>query len=286
MSFEETVCLVVNSCDKYNDVWIPFFSALSDKWPDCKCKILLNTETMVFHWDGLDIKTLQLDEAEKEIPWGARLKKAVALTDTEFILMLFDDYLLEEMVDVAEINRCYEFMKIQQDIAAIYFLNSGISVEQSTDLAGYDLVKQNSDYKINSAPALWRRKHLENYIGDIDTPWAWEFFGSARAFKTVHKFYAISSNALSPFVYQYDLGGAIHRGKWVEKVITNAINRYGLNLDLSNRGVSDGRSYPHSFSWRVKFVWLGYRMIGFDIFIFIKNALEKRVKRLIKRGFL
>lgn len=36
--------LLVNTCDKFEDCWIPFFSLLKKYWPDCSGKIYLNTE--------------------------------------------------------------------------------------------------------------------------------------------------------------------------------------------------------------------------------------------------
>lgn len=36
--------VLVNSCDKYSETWIPFFTLLKKYWPDCEYPIYLNTE--------------------------------------------------------------------------------------------------------------------------------------------------------------------------------------------------------------------------------------------------
>lgn len=281
MNQSNEIVIVVNSCDAYSDVWLPFFCAFRENWPDCKCKIILNTETKSFSFDGLNIISLQLSELERNISWGARLKKAVALTDSEYLLMLFDDFILEGQVDVAEVEKCLRHLQENPDISAFYFINSGIDVVEDQRFEGYSQVEHNAYYKINSAPGLWRRAHLSKYTGNQDTPWAWEFFGTARTFKSTDNFYVMKSDHIHPFKYQHQLGGAIHRGKWVEKVIFPAIVKYKIDLDLAQRGISTGEDYPHSLSWKIKFVWTGYQMIGFDVFIFIRKALYKRLMRVL-----
>ena len=36
--------LLINTCDNYEDTWIPFFSLLSNYWGECPYSIYLNTE--------------------------------------------------------------------------------------------------------------------------------------------------------------------------------------------------------------------------------------------------
>lgn len=40
--------LLINTCDNYEDTWIPFFSLLSNYWGECPYSIYLNTEEKIY----------------------------------------------------------------------------------------------------------------------------------------------------------------------------------------------------------------------------------------------
>ncbi len=274
--------IIINSCDNYEDVWLPFFSAFKDMWPDCDCKIILNTEHKNFSFEGLQIVTLNLSPAEGKKPWGWRLRRALSLVDTEFVIALFDDFILEAPVNKKKLFRCIQEMKNNNKISVFYFNNipGNNSVEPKYD--GFELIGKRNDYRLNSAPAVWQTRELLNFTGELDSPWAWEFFGSARTYSGDNEFYCAQIAKEDTFVYNYKMGGAIRRGKWVSSVITPALKKYNLSLDLTLRGIaseslSDGK---YSLKWKVDFFLLGFKVIGFAAFIFLYRVL---VKKLFKR---
>ena len=280
----EACTIVVNSCDAYEDVWAPFFAALKDKWPTCPYKIVLNTESKSFSAGGLNIASFSFAKNWSRDLWGKRLRLTLDAIDSEFVIMLFDDFILEDRVDHVEVLRCIERMNADDRIAVFYFINIAGDNDQDQRFSDYELLPTRKDYRLNSAPSIWRRKKLLEFTGELDTPWAWEFFGSARTYRTTDLFYCVKPSFEKIFVYNYKLGGAIHRGKWVKSVIQPAVERYELILDLSKRGFQDERlrQHPHSFIWRVKFVILGFRMIGLDVCIFLYRAARKRLLKVLR----
>ena len=42
------ITIIVNSCDKYSDLWYPFFELLRIQWPDLSYPIILNTESKTY----------------------------------------------------------------------------------------------------------------------------------------------------------------------------------------------------------------------------------------------
>jgi len=271
--------IIVNSCDSYEDVWLPFFHALNDMWPVCSCKIILNTEHKSFKFDGLDIVTLNLAPIDGNKPWGWRLRKALSLVDTEFVVSLFDDFILEVPVNLDKLARCIRDMKANPDITAFYFNNIPGPNERDELHDGFELTGKRNDYRLNSAPGVWRTKELVKLTGEHDSPWAWEFFGSARTYGGNNRFYCAQIGKEDTFVYNYAMGGAIRRGKWVLNVIAPAIKKYNLSLNLEKRGIaseslSDGK---YSLKWKVDFFLLGFKMIGFKAFIFLYRVLVKKL---------
>ncbi|WP_207238772.1 hypothetical protein [Pseudomonas sp. MPR-R2A6] len=277
--------IIINSCDSYEDVWLPFFSAFKDMWPDCDCKIILNTEHKSFSFEGLQIVTLNLSPAEGKKPWGWRLRKSLSLVDTEFVVSLFDDFILEAPVNKEKLALCIQEMKNNTKISVFYFNNIPDINTPEPKYDGFELIGQRNDYRLNSAPAIWKTQKLLRFTGELDSPWAWEFFGSARTYHSSDQFYCAQGEKENTFIYNYKLGGAIRRGKWVSSVITPVIKKYNIPLDLEQRGVaseslSDGK---YSLKWKLDFFLLGFKMIGFDAFIFLYRVLVKKLSKRFKR---
>lgn len=271
--------VVVNSCDNYEDVWLPFFVALTSNWGNCPYKIVLNTESKEFYFNGSNISTLSHINPKEKDNWGKRLRTLLKHIDTEYVILLFDDFIMEDSVSQAKIDKCLNWMENDSNITVFYFLNTIGKNIQDERFEGFERVPQRQNYRLNSSPALWRKEKLLQFTGNIDNPWAWEFFGSARTYKDKSLFYCANIDAEDTFIYNYKLGGAIHRGKWVKSVIDPIINKYNLKIDLSLRGIEDEtlKIYKHSLKWKFHFLYIGFKMIGLDIIIFIYRAIKKRI---------
>lgn len=272
--------IVVNSCDSYEDVWALFFAALKDNWRDCDLDIYLNTETKVFHYDGLKLNRINLyAQKNKNKAWGGRLIDTLSGIDKEFVITLFDDFVLEEKVNVGKI--CMNIQQMLQDPKLSVFYYNNITGRNIDDhrYAEFELVGPKNDYRLNSFPALWRREKLISFTGEIDSPWAWEAFGTYRTFNSSDLFYCAKKNFENTFVYRYELGGAIRRGKWVPSVVNPLLDKYNLKIDLNKRGLaseslSEGK---YSLKWKIQFFLLGLRMVGFKALIFIFRAIRNKL---------
>lgn len=274
--------IIVNSCDAYADLWEPFFLTLKEFWKECPYDIVLNTESKEFHSDGLTITSLKLFKNKPDM-WGKRFRETLKRVQTEFVICLYDDFILEEQVDQDEIEKCITWLEDYKDVAVFYFSNNiGDNIEDNV-FPDFELIPQKKDYKLNSAPAVWRRELLIEFTGEVDTPWAWEFFGSARTYASDYKFYCRQNNKENIYVYNYRLGGAIHRGKWVLSVIEPVVSRYHLDLDLTERGIEDENQdvFRHTLRWKINFLKTGIRMIGASVSIFIFRSIKKKICRAL-----
>ena len=55
---KQELAILVNSCDKYEDAWDPFFKLLKIQWPDCPYRIYLNTEFKNYVCDCFDVEVI------------------------------------------------------------------------------------------------------------------------------------------------------------------------------------------------------------------------------------
>ena len=274
----KNIAILINSCDSYCDVWPLFFTAFMEYWPKCPYKVYLNSETKSYSHPGLDIVCLNLGAKSELEPWGKRFRNSLKAIESKFVINLFDDFVLENAVNTQEIERCVAWLEEFDDVAVFYFSHI-VGVNNSESIfTNFTLVPQWTDYRLNSAPAIWRRDALLKFSGPSDTPWAWEFFGSARTYLSKLKFYCAKPECENIYVYNYKQGGAIHRGKWVRSVVEPLIRRHSIEIDLKIRGLAaEGRSsHPHSFIWKVNFLVTGFKMINIAVFIFMFRAVWKR----------
>lgn len=273
--------IIVNSCDSYEDVWAPFFYALRENWKGNIPRIILNTETKKYELSGLRIERPFFVQNCSGISndWGSRLRSALMSVQTDYVLMLFDDYILEGPVDTMEIDRCISILSKENDICVFYLINPFLPLIEDRNDTAFCQVKPESDYILNSAPGLWRKSDLLSFVKPGDNPWAWEYFGSARLHSSKKRAFALKSGRKSIYPYQYFLGGAIYRGKWVTKVIKPIAEKYGLVIDYSLRGDIEPYPIPHSFDWKIRFFLTGLKMIGFNAFPLTMRSLFRRISR-------
>ena len=126
------------------------------------------------------------------------------------------------------------------------------------------------------------RTWAEEWIPLCSRAWAWEYFGTYRTYFSSKEFYCVKNAAAEPIRYDYRLGGAIHRGKWVRSVIVPVMQRFGINLDTSLRGFEqEGLTrYRHGLRWRLGFLATGFSMIGMGMFLFLAKVLLNKTRKL------
>jgi len=294
---KKNITFLVNSCDSYEDVWQPFFLALKKYWIDFDYPIVLNTERKKFRFDNLNIECY----GSLSVKWGGRFLENLKKINTEYVVILFDDYLINNYVDISRVKDCLTLLHENSDAAVCYLVDitghkgadnstKSTAVTEAAELmnGGFQLIPCSQNYRLNSAPAIWRLADLIKFTSPDDTPWVWEFFGSARTYKTNKKFFCIEkgkSNIVS-YVNDCGMGGAIHRGEWLVSALEFIEIDLGLQIkEKTIRPVKNSaENQPHSLRWKIKFLIDGFRAVGFDAFIFLYRSIIKKVSKFFKVG--
>jgi len=273
--------IVINTCDAYNDVWKLFFNAFDEHWSNCAYDIVLNTEKLKCELSY--VKTHNFHDLAGIDNWGKRFRKTLQDIDSEYVIMLYDDFILEGKVNQEKIKQCSTWLDKNPNVCVFYFIPSENENIDDNKFDGFERLPLKADYKLNSAPAIWRRNKLIEYIDEKDSPWAWEYFGSYRAYNKDSLFYSVKKENEDIYPYNYSMGGAIYRGKWVSKVVIPLIEKYKLNIDLSKRGLTEklGEGNKRSLKWKIDFLVLGYNMIGFGVLLFLFRIIRKKVGTIL-----
>lgn len=236
--------IVVNSCDSYDDLWLPFFTLLKKYWNTKGIRILLNTESKTFQMDGLEIECVH---SPKEYPYGKRMLNALSKVKTPYVLPLLDDFFLRVAVNTDLITQVIKWMEIDSEI--VYFNCDCLPVYADYEIdeyPGYRRVPMGNDYTLNMQAAIWRTDCLKKYWRSDVSPWEWEVICNHLAMKDCkHKFYCVlkKENAFMDYGHHQfgDIWG-VYRGKWVKEDVVPLFQKEGIEIDYSKRGFYDPKA--------------------------------------------
>jgi hypothetical protein len=267
--------IVINSCDAYHDVLSIFFYALKDCWPDCPYPVVINTESWTYSHPA---RVHHHSSPTGEDDWGARLRATLSTIDTEFVMMLYDDFILDAPVSNQRMDLALQRLQSQERAVVVYLIDTALPLTTTNTSDMFIALKDRVDYRLNSAPAIWRRQALLEYTAAGDTPWAWEVFGTYRTWGDGKLFYSLNPGQRDVYPYKHAKGGAIYRGKWVREVVEQVAQKYPLDIDWSRRGFSSDTIFEkRSFTWKLRFMQTGFRMVGIKALNFLMAYVRKKI---------
>ena len=237
--------LLVASYDGGEDLWEGFFTALTVQWPEFDLPVVLNTESKSYSFPGLDIKTFGL-YPDRVPPWGERMRETLKRIDSEYVLLMLDDFWLNAPVDDAFFRKCLRIMQENPDVAVLTFDTVSHPTPNSNIRDGrfprFERRPQRCAYRLTCGLNLWRRKRLIKFIQPHESPWEFETLGSIRSGRYRDGFYSLIEGAAP--VFSYNLGWIIVQGKWHKETVEPLRIQYGLSIDYSRRGFYESPPAP------------------------------------------
>lgn len=228
--------ILLSTYDDGKDLWDGFFMCLEKQWPNCDLDIYMNTETMSYSRQNLNIRCIN---TRKGLPWSKRLKMVLRQIDAEYILLFLEDYWIDKVVNPEKVIQAIQWLDANKDVASFSFYPcmKGHNIDDNR-FPGFELRPQNCDYKLNCQVGLWRRKKLISFLRSHESAWDFEILGSIRARRYKEKFYSISSYEDIPFSYgDPELGCLVKKGKYVQSRVKELENLYNITIDTSKRGI-------------------------------------------------
>lgn len=280
---------MVNSCDAYSDLWNPFFTLLKKYWLPCDLKIVLNTETNDFSFDGMDIEVIH---SPKGWPYGKRMINVLKHIRTKYVFVLLDDFFLRQPVDMQRITRIISWM--EQDPEIVCFSSDCTQTYADWEIEkyhGFRRVPPGNEYMLNLQAAVWRTEAFREYWNPKVTPWEWEEYSSVLTGKhPKHKFYCTIDWNYSICDYGYNAKGmGVFHGQWVIEDVKPLFEKENIDVDYSKRGVYCGEIKRKETHWpTTNWEWINkvYRCMGWkEIFPFLIFCMVKRLpwKRHMRR---
>lgn len=211
---------MVSSCDKYETAWYPYFELIKKYWSKHPNDIYLITENKTYTHEGLKIRCQNIG---CNFTWSERLYHCLKEIPSKYIIFSLEDFFLLDYVKSKELEKCYEWMEENSDIAVCRLAVSNekglIKTQQYENfyIAGGDIT-----FRLDTQFALWNKEALLSFLDLSENPWQFEEFGTKRIKDTNRIFlwnygendYDIS-NMIVPYKINQSYGYGIAWGKWL-----------------------------------------------------------------------
>lgn len=221
-----SISILVLSFDGYQDIW-PYFDLTFNKyWKDCPYEVALTT-----NYAEPKLNNIRIIKTGTEVNWCSRTKKAVQEIDSEYLLLLLEDYFLSEPVDNNHIELIENFIESEEpnylrlvNIPRKRFKKKGSSIQH---------LYQDEEYGVNLQASIWKKDYLLSVLNEVNgSAWDFEVFFLKSTVSAKHiemiKNYATIKSILN-------IRNGVLKGKWLPKTV-NHFKKKNIIIETHKRG--------------------------------------------------
>ena len=228
---ENQLAVLVLSCDKYSDIWDPFFNMFFKYWSDCKYPIYLCSDTLEYAHP--QVKSIT---PGKSLDWSSQLKWALEQIPEASILLLLEDYILLKPVRNERIEYYFNIFK-KTNAGYLRLIPYPLPNAPLPDYPGIGVLNPGTPYRNNTQAAIWKKETLSSLLIPTESAWDFELKGTHRSDKLSEPFLSVEKDGFPPqngnYPYSY-FCTAVVRGQWVRKAV-KLIRKNGFDVDLTAR---------------------------------------------------
>ncbi len=246
MEKNKRMAVLVSSCDKYVDVWDPFFILMDKFWEDVPYNVYLNTESIVYENKNKNFSVKTLNLLEKRNPrrttWSARMIDALNRIEEEYVFILIEDFFLREKVQTELIEEILDKMDKDELMCQVQLFGTRTNCDNNevnvmTDKINIEQIGDDKA-KVCFVPVIWRKKTLLKWLRKHETIWAFESLGAKRAKRWKYKsqVYRVYQPAIFNYLWEKECYCVVN-GKWmVHPLLVNLFKENNITIDFSKRG--------------------------------------------------
>lgn len=193
-----SVAVLVVSCDKYADLWRPFFDLFFRYWSDCPFPVYLLSNTAT-----VDIANVRGVPVGPDVSWSDNLLRALAQIEENYVFLFLEDLLLTGPVDTSAVETVLRWFVSSQ---GNYIRLNGFPPPDVVLNDTVGTVAPDTIYRTGTVLSVWRRQMLTELLRPGESAWDFETAGSVRS-EAHEGFYSTRRNYISVI-------NAIIKGKW------------------------------------------------------------------------
>jgi hypothetical protein len=234
-----SLAVFVNSCDSFEDCWIPFFRLFEIYGSALRAlPLYLNTERAQFQHNRLDVRSTRVwAENEKTRPsWSECLRRGIDAVNEDYILYLQEDYFLTRCVRFEIVEEALRAFKEAPGTGVIYLSRQGPRVQKSRAFAGsFFEVLPPARYLIDTQAAIWNKEYLWSLVRPWENAWMFEKFASLRERATPSRILKVTPEALDAGEVIHYVWSGVMKGKWKPECV-NLFRTHGIAINFKQRG--------------------------------------------------
>ena len=219
--------VLVVSCDRYADLWKPFFSLFWKRWPDCPYPVYLGTNHAVY----ADPRVAMLAVGD-DVNWSLGVQRMLEQLDVEHVIVFLEDFLITETVRTEAVDRLVRIARERQ--LGCLRLAAGLPLAfppscPSNDFPDLGVIAQGEVFRVSAQVAIWRTETLKKLLVPGLNAWDFETVGTQLSQYMADDFWATYRPAI--FYTQ-----AVEKGKWKPEGLA-ICREAGIEVDLGAREV-------------------------------------------------
>lgn len=217
--------VLVLSCDKNADLFMPFWHCIEKYWPEHP-EIIYTTETVKNPYYRTICRNYPLNR------WTRRVRETLAEIEDDKVLAMVDDYFIRQPVDLKRI--AYAEGHLQGNIAVLNFEKAWDRNDRETRLEGFKMRPHGAPYEVSIMCGLWQREKLIKVLDRDCDPWTIELEQDNKGFD----YYINSGDYIIDGGYKTFQYMGVKRGKWCREVVP-FFEKEGIEIDYSKRGFAN-----------------------------------------------
>lgn len=232
----EFCTILIPSCDKYSDLWVPFFTLFFRHWRDCPFPVFLGSNEQTLSHNR--VKSLSIGPDSN---WSSSTKLMIESLASPYILMFLDDFFLRRTVNTEHLIFQLDMLNKLNGRMLRLIPRPGpdIRIKEFPDIG---LIENGAPWRISTQVAIWRRDFLLEMLIDGESIWEFEVKGSERSNKYSEGLYCVWKAAVD---YGHHV---IERGTWFR----NEAKHFGsmkIGCDFTRREIM---TRSESILWNLK----------------------------------
>lgn len=233
MKKNSNMAILISSCDKYSDVWDPFFAFFFKYWKDCPYNIYLLTNHL--EYEHPKVKSICVGD---DRDWSSSFRKAINAIPEQYLMVLIEDYFLLNDVKTGELKVLFNYI-IENNVAYFRLFPCPGPEDDSDLVAGHKVGKilPGEEFRTSLQAAIWDKALIDKILIDGESAWEFEVDGTKRSDSMEDIFMSISRESMDRLPFNY-LCTAVVKGYWVKKAL-KLCKEHGVKVDTSVRPIEN-----------------------------------------------
>ena len=223
----KSVPILVISCDRYADLWRPFFEIFWKRWPDCPFPVYLGTNHKTYSDNR--VKSIPIGEDQS---WALGVHAMLDRIDSEYLILFLEDFLIKQVVETESILKLVQAAQDNQ-VGCLRLSPlpppTPLPKHPVPNYSALGIVEPGCPYRVSAQPAIWNVETLRRFLVPGFSPWEFEHIGTQMSEWMPDIFWGPYNHNLI-----YDHG--VEKGKWKPAGLA-ICKEAGVDVDLSSRGV-------------------------------------------------